>query len=62
MLYELTKYKVIRAGFDGLENLLNNLYKHYPHYHIYQILPEHCYNGAIAVVILELNEELEKCE
>lgn len=48
----LTNYKVIKTDFDHLEELLNNLYKYYPQYHIYQILPEHSYDGALAVVIL----------
>ena len=51
------KFKVIRTDFDHLENWLNNLYELYPNYHIYQILPEHSYDGALAVVILELDEE-----
>ncbi len=53
----LTTYKVIKIDFDNLEELLNNLYLTHPQYHIYQILPEHSYDGALAVVILVLDEE-----
>ena len=53
----LTNYKVIKTNFDNLEMLLNNLYLEFPQYHIYQILPEHSYDGALAVVILELDRE-----
>lgn len=49
------KYKVVRTDFKALERFLNNLSVTYPDYHIYQILSEHCYNDALAVVILELN-------
>lgn len=50
-----TNYKVRMVGFDSLEYFLNNYYKEFPNYHIYQIIPKHCYNGALAVVILEHN-------
>lgn len=51
-----TEYKVIRMGFEHLETFLNNVYAEFPHYYIYQILPEHCYDGAFAVVILRLED------
>lgn len=47
----MPEWKVIRTDFEHLENLLNSGV--YPEYHIYQILPEHSYNGALAVVILK---------
>lgn len=47
------KYKVEKMDFNDLEKFLNNFLKEFPNYHIYQILPEHCYDGAFAVVILE---------
>jgi hypothetical protein len=50
-----TEFKVIRMGFDHLEKFLNNCYLEFPHYDIYEILPEHSYDGAFAVVILKLN-------
>ena len=51
----IKQYRVVKTDFNDFENLLNNLNELYPHYHIYQILPEHCYDGALAVVILELD-------
>lgn len=51
------EYKVIRTDFDHLERFLNNYYQEFPHYHLYQILPEHCYDGAFAIVILEYGDE-----
>lgn len=48
-----SQYKVIKTDFDHLESLLNSLYMDYPEYCIYQILPEHCYDGTLAVVILK---------
>lgn len=53
MLYEEPEYKVIKTDFDHLEGFLNSLYKEYPLHHIFQILPEHCYDGTLAVVILK---------
>jgi hypothetical protein len=53
----VTEYKVIRVDFDSLENFLNNYYREFPQYHLYQILPEHCYDGAFAIVVLELDTE-----
>ena len=50
------EYKVIRTDFEHLEELLNNFDREYPYYHLYQILSEHSYNGALAVVILEQND------
>ena len=49
------RYKVVRTDFKSLERFLNSFTETYPNYHVYQILSEHCYNGAYAVVILELN-------
>lgn len=46
-------YKVVKMDFNDLERFLNNYHKEFPNYHIYQIVPEHCYDGAFAVVILE---------
>ena len=46
-------YRVVKMDFNDLERFLNNYYKEFPNYHIHQILPEHCYDGAFAVVILE---------
>lgn len=49
------QFKVIRTDFEHLEKLLNefaDVNSEYSDYHIYQILAEHCYNGALAVVIL----------
>jgi hypothetical protein len=46
------EFKVIRTVFENLENLLNSLETQYEGYYIYQILPEHSYDGALAVVIL----------
>lgn len=51
------KFKVIRTDFDQLEKFLNNYYTEFPNYHLYQILPEHCYDGAFAIVILEYDDE-----
>ena len=51
-MYE-TKYKVIKIDFDHLEDFLNSLYMEYPFYYIDQILPEHRYDGTLAVVILK---------
>ena len=46
-------FKVIRTDFENLENLLNSISSNaYDGYYIYQILAEHCYDGALAVVIL----------
>ena len=47
----MREWKVIRTDFENLENLLNS--GEYPEYHIYSILAEHCYDGALAVVILK---------
>lgn len=47
----MPEWKVIRTDFDNLEKLLNS--GDYPHYHIYQILPEHSYDGDFAIVILK---------
>lgn len=52
----MPKFKVIRMDFKHLEDKLNSIYSDYPQYHIFQILAEHCYGGALAVVILERNE------
>lgn len=49
------EFKVIRTDFDNLEKFLNNYYLEFPHYDIYEILTEHCYDRAFAVVILKLN-------
>ena len=49
------RFKVIKTDFNNLENLLNKLDEHYPKYNLYQILPEHSYDGALAIVILELD-------
>lgn len=49
------QFKVIRTDFEHLENLLNEIVdvnSEYSDYYIYQILAEHCYDGALAVVIL----------
>ena len=49
------QFKVIRTDFEHLENLLNEIADGNPEYidyYIYEILAEHCYNGALAVVIL----------
>ena len=51
----IKQYRVVKSDFDNLEELLNNLDELFPHYHIYQILPEHSYDGALAVVVLELD-------
>lgn len=51
-----TDFKVIRTDFDQLEKFLNNFYVEFPHYSLYQILPEHCYDGAFAIVILKLDD------
>jgi hypothetical protein len=53
----LTEYKVIKTDFNNLEDVLNSLYINYPQYYLYQILPEHSYDGALAIVILKLNVE-----
>lgn len=53
MSYGEPRYKAIRVDFEGLEAFLNNLYLDYPDYRIFQILSEHCYDGALAVVILK---------
>ena len=46
-------FKVIRTDFENLENLLNSISSNaYDGYYIYQILAEHSYDGALAVVIL----------
>ena len=46
-------FKVIRTDFENLENLLNSISNNaYDGYYIYQILAEHSYDGALAVVIL----------
>ena len=50
------EYKVIRTDFEHLEELLNNFDREYPYYHLYQILSEHSYDSALAVVILERND------
>lgn len=50
-------YKVVRTDFGSLENLLNILDVEYPDFHLYQVLPEHSYDGALAVVILKRNEK-----
>ena len=49
------EFKVIRMDFDNLENILTIYYLKFPHYDIYEIIPEHSYDGAVAVVILKLN-------
>lgn len=46
-------YKVKKMDFNDIEYFLNNYHKEFPHYHLYQIIPKHCYDGALAVVILE---------
>ena len=46
------EFKVIRTDFEHLEGFLNSLETEYEEYYIYQILAEHCYDGALAVVIL----------
>jgi hypothetical protein len=46
-------YKVKQMNFDDIEYFLNNYHEKFPHYHLYQIIPKHCYNSALAVVILE---------
>jgi hypothetical protein len=46
-------FKVEKMDFNDLEWFLNNYHNKFPNYYIYQILPEHCYDGAFAVVILE---------
>lgn len=53
MMYDEPKFKVIRADFEGLESVLTNLHLDYPDYRIFEILSEHCYDGALAVVILK---------
>ena len=47
-------FKVIRTDFEHLEGFLNSLKdeEEYKGYYIYEILAEHCYDGALAVVIL----------
>ena len=47
----MREWKVIKTDFDNLENLLNS--GEYPDYYICQILPEHSYDGDLAVVILK---------
>lgn len=51
----MPEWKVIRTDFEHLEKLLNSGV--YPNYHIHQILAEHCYDGANAVVILKKDGE-----
>lgn len=46
------EFKVLRTDFEHLEGLLNSLEAEYEEYYIYQILAEHSYDGALAVVIL----------
>lgn len=45
-------FKVVRVHFEVLEDFLNSLDVTYAEYYIYQILAEHSYDGALAVVIL----------
>lgn len=49
------RFKVLKTDFDNLEEVLNKIELKFPEYNIYQILPEHSYDGALAVVILELD-------
>lgn len=53
----ITEYKVIKTDFTNLEDVLNSLYINYPRYYLYQILSEHSYDGALAIIILKLNVE-----
>jgi hypothetical protein len=52
------RFKVIRTDFGSLERNLNLLEEdeRYSEYRLYQILSEHCYGGALAVIILERYE------
>lgn len=52
------KFKVIRTDFGSLERYLNLIEEdaQYSEYRLYQILTEHCYGGALAVIILERYE------
>ena len=52
---ELKQYVVIKTDFDHLENWLNSIGEEYHEYHLLQVLPEHSYDGALAVIILELD-------
>lgn len=54
-MYE-KNYVVQKMAFNDLEYFLNNYYRKFPNYHLYQIIPEHYYNGTFAVVILELDD------
>lgn len=56
MSKELKKYAVMRVDFRDLEHWLNQISELYPTYHLYQVVPEHCYDGAVAVIIMELNQ------
>jgi hypothetical protein len=53
-----TLYKVLKTDFNHLEELLNSLYVNYTGWSLYQIIPEHCYDGALAVVILQMEVEI----
>ena len=52
------KFKVIRTDFEKLEWYLNLIEEdaRYSEYRLYQILSEHCYGGALVVIILERYE------
>ena len=52
---KLKRYIVIKTDFDHLENFLNSIKRNYPEYNLLQVLPEHSFDGALAVVMLELD-------
>lgn len=49
-------YITLRTDFEGLEMALNSIAIRYPGYHLYQIIPEHCFNGCLFVIILKRNK------
>lgn len=53
---ELKKYIVMKVDFRDLEHWLNQIGEMYPTYHLYSVVPEHSYDGALAVIILEVNQ------
>lgn len=46
-------YKVLKTDFNHLEEVLNSIDKDYEEWDLYQILPEHCYDGAFAIIVLQ---------